>query len=122
MRALCAGDIASYHVTMGEAAMLYERGGDLRNACNAECNLGFCRAELGVWDDAEAVLRCASLARARRLGLISVEYNALHNLGYVLFRLGRVEEARARSRATAPASSKRKATAEQQAVRACTSR
>ncbi|HEX4516379.1 MAG TPA: tetratricopeptide repeat protein, partial [Polyangiaceae bacterium] len=94
MRALCAGDIARYHVTMGEAAMLYERGGDLRNACNAECNLGFCRAELGVWDDAEKVLR-ASLARARRLGLLSVEYNALHNLGYVLFRLGRVEEARA---------------------------
>jgi serine/threonine protein kinase/tetratricopeptide (TPR) repeat protein len=94
MRALCAGDIARYHVTMGEAAMLYERGGDLRNACNAECNLGFCRAELGVWDDAEKVLR-ASLARARRLGLISVEYNALHNLGYVLFRLGRIEEARA---------------------------
>jgi serine/threonine protein kinase/tetratricopeptide (TPR) repeat protein len=94
MRALCAGDIGRYHGTMGEAAMLYERGGDLRNACNAECNVGFCRAELGVWDDAESILR-ASLARARRLGLISVEYNSLHNLGYVLFRLGRIDEARA---------------------------
>jgi tetratricopeptide (TPR) repeat protein len=93
MRALCSGDIGSYHTTMGEAATLYERGGDLRNACNAQCNLGFCRAELGAWNEAESVLR-ASLARARRLGLISVEYNALHNLGYVLFRLGRIDEAR----------------------------
>jgi tetratricopeptide (TPR) repeat protein len=93
MRALCVGDIGRYHVTMAEAAMLFERGGDLRNACNAECNVGFCRAELGIWNEAEEVLR-ASLARARRLGLISVEYNALHNLGYVLFRLGRIDEAR----------------------------
>ena len=93
MRALCAGDLASYNASMGEAATLYERGGDLRNACNAECNLGFCRAELGAWDEAESVLR-ASLDRARRVGLISVEYNALHNLGYVLFRLGRIDEAR----------------------------
>ncbi len=94
MRALCAGDIASYRAAMSETAILFERGGDLRNACNAECNVGFCGAELGVYAEAEPVLRDA-LARARRLGLTAIEYNALHNLGFVLFRLGRIEEARA---------------------------
>jgi len=94
MRALCGGDLASYHDAMSEAATLFVRGGDVRNACNAECNLGFCRAELGAWDEAESALR-ASITRARRLGLTAVEYNALHNLGYCLFRLGRIEEARA---------------------------
>jgi tetratricopeptide (TPR) repeat protein len=94
MRALCGGDLAAYHDAMSEAATLFARGGDVRNACNAECNLGFCRAELGAWDEAETVLR-ASITRARRLGLTAVEYNALHNLGYCLFRLGRIDEARA---------------------------
>jgi serine/threonine protein kinase/tetratricopeptide (TPR) repeat protein len=93
MRALCAGDLGAYHAAMTEAASLFERGGDERNACNVECNLGFCLAELGAYAEAETILR-ASVARARRLGLGGVEYSARHNLGYAVFRLGRFEEAR----------------------------
>ena len=36
-----------------------------------------------------------SMTRARRLGLFTVQYSAMHNLGYALLRLGRGDEARA---------------------------
>jgi tetratricopeptide (TPR) repeat protein len=100
MRALCAGDIGGYHAAMTEALSLFERGADPRNACNVECNLGFCLGELGAYAEAEKVLR-ASVARARRLGLGGVEYSARHNLGYAVLRLGRLEEAREIERACA---------------------
>ncbi len=97
MRALCAGDIAGCRGGMADAADLFGRAGDLRNVCITESNLGFCNAELGAYAEAEAVLR-ATVARARRLGIFAVEYSAMHNLGYALLRLGRVEEARAMER------------------------
>jgi len=77
-----------------EAALAsYEQAGDLRGACLTLSNVGFVRAALGAFPEAEEALRRA-LVSAERMGLATVAALARHNLGGVLAVLGRLDEAR----------------------------
>jgi tetratricopeptide (TPR) repeat protein len=74
------------------AAERFVEAGDERNACNARVTVGFAEMDMGAYEPAEIALRDA-LAAAERLGLPNLEAYAKHNLGLVLSRTGRVEEA-----------------------------
>ncbi len=77
-----------------EAALSFERAGDLRHACEMRMGLGVAYREIGAQAEAERALREA-LATAERLGLTTVGAVALHNLGLVLAQRGALAEARA---------------------------
>jgi tetratricopeptide (TPR) repeat protein len=71
----------------------FERGGDLRGACQTQSNVGFIHAQLGDFVLAEHALRRARDG-AQRMGLWTIFALADHNLGAVLWALGRLDEAR----------------------------
>ncbi len=91
-RAIRDGRPAEYAERLVLAAELAEAAGDLRQACSANANRGYGLLELGVVDEAEAVLRRV-LHDAERLGLRHVAANARQNLGWALHRLNRWAEA-----------------------------
>ncbi len=92
-RALLVGDLGRYLEQLDLAVRAFEVAGDVREAASERANLGFARAELGMFADAEASLREA-LAGAERLGLRHVVGAAQQNLGAVLFRSGRPDAGR----------------------------
>jgi hypothetical protein len=75
-----------------EAALSFERAGDLRRACEMRSGLGAAYRELGAQAEAERALREA-LVTATRLGLSNVRAVALHNLGPTLAQRGALAEA-----------------------------
>jgi len=92
-RALLSGDHGQYLEQLELAVRAFESAGDVREAASERVNVGFAQTELGLYDEAEAVLRDA-LAGAERLGLRHVIGVAQENLGAVLFRKGRPDAAR----------------------------
>jgi tetratricopeptide (TPR) repeat protein len=93
-RAMAAGDSAG-NIEHGEAAAAaLERIGALRDLCSTRANLGSAYADLGRYDQAEALLRAAK-ATAEQLGLRGTSALASHNLGRVLARRGKLADARA---------------------------
>ncbi|AUX24016.1 protein kinase [Sorangium cellulosum] len=92
-RAMAGGDPGACLAGFEAALAAFEQAGDRRNACWARNNLGFCYAELGDFEGAEAALR-AALSDAERMGLSDARLGVLHNLGPVLAHRGLVEEAR----------------------------
>ncbi len=78
----------------GVAAASFAAAGNLRHALREQGNLGYVYLLAGSYALAERVLREA-LDAATRMGLRSVEATARQNLGLVMARLGRLEEARA---------------------------
>ncbi len=91
-RALVSGDPGTHLQSMLITADRFVEVGDERNACNARVTVGFAQMDMGAYEPAEVALRDA-LAAAERLGLPNLEAYAKHNLGLVLSRTGRVEEA-----------------------------
>jgi tetratricopeptide (TPR) repeat protein len=92
-RAICGGDPASGVDIAAEAAELFERSGDLRNACNMRGDTAYAQVELGAYQEAKATLG-EVISLSARLG--SLHYPATvakHNLGMVLARLGALDEA-----------------------------
>jgi len=84
------------HAEAAERA--FRLAGDQRNACMMAGVRGFALSELGAYEDAESALRDV-IASAERLGLPLVVANARSNLGVVLLRLGRADEAESIERA-----------------------
>ena len=74
-----------------DAVDRFERAGDLRNACVKLERSGYARMDLGLYDEADKLLRQA-LERAQALGLNDVAATARTNLGLTLGRLGQWEE------------------------------
>ncbi len=92
-RALMAGDPAGYLRLEQEAALAYERAGDVRNACLARANAGYAAVEMGAYADAEQSLR-ETLAAAEKMGLSAIAAGARQHLGRALGMRGIVAEAR----------------------------
>jgi tetratricopeptide (TPR) repeat protein len=93
-RALHEGRPEAHLVQQRAAEAAFAEGGDARNAVGRQVAVGFAEAELGLFAEAEVTLR-AALAAGDRLGLFNITVRAQNNLGHVLGRLGRLEEARA---------------------------
>ncbi|MFT3769708.1 MAG: protein kinase [Minicystis sp.] len=93
-RALHEGRPEEHLVQQRAAEAAFAAGGDARNAVGRQVAVGFAEAELGLFAEAEATLR-AALAAGDRLGLFNISVRAQNNLGHVLGRLGRLDEARA---------------------------
>jgi len=93
-RAAQAGDIARYLRLSESARAAMERAGDLRAACVQAGNVGDAYAGLGMFAEAERVLRETRDA-ADRMGLRSIATSARTNLARAVAQQGRSEEARA---------------------------
>jgi len=94
-QAICGGDPAAGVESATRAAELFERAGDLRNACVQRGDLAYAQVELGAYEQARSTFR-EVLAVAERLGrLWHASATAKHNLGMVLARLGEYGEAQA---------------------------
>jgi len=88
------GDLSAAVVACEGLHDLFTRVGDLRSACSYHSNAGLALVELGAYERAEATLR-RSLAEADRLSISAGSQSIVANLGAVVFRLGRPDEARA---------------------------
>jgi hypothetical protein len=97
-RATLAGDVGAALHEQKTRLALFERANDRRRACIASNGVGYAEARVGDDAGAESTLRRA-LADSRAMGLPGVEAAVLHNLGPVLARLGRRDEAEAAERA-----------------------
>jgi tetratricopeptide (TPR) repeat protein len=92
-RAICGGDPGSGIEYARIAAELFERAGDLRNACVQRGDLAYAQLELGAYDQARRTLEDV-IARSERLGRLHYAGAAAkHNLGLVLARLGAFDQA-----------------------------
>ena len=92
-RALYGGQTLAYQRLSQEAAAASEQAGDYRLTAVQRHNAGHASLELGAWEDAERELSLV-LTLSERLGLANVYASAKNNLGAVLGRLGRFDEAR----------------------------
>jgi len=90
--ALDGGDVGTFHELNVEAVTEFECAGDARWACHARVNLAFARMELGMYAEAAEQL-AAVLVEAGRMRLPLVCAAARHNLGWVLGRLDRLDDA-----------------------------
>jgi tetratricopeptide (TPR) repeat protein len=93
-RSLVVGDVSGYLALMEASRASFEEVGNLRDASIQAVNVGYAQMQLGVYDEAERVLRGA-LATVERLGLPDVALTAKHNLGLALGHQGKLDEARA---------------------------
>jgi tetratricopeptide (TPR) repeat protein len=93
-RALRDGDLGMCHALDSKIVECFTLVGDLRHACQQRAYVGYDELILGAFAQAEVSLREA-IAIAERMGLYQVTAQAQHNLGLVLCRLGRLDEARA---------------------------
>jgi tetratricopeptide (TPR) repeat protein len=93
-QALEAGDPASFVEHMQAAAIDYVSAGDPRRAAAQRGDVAYGHALLGAYEKAERALR-DNLVEADRGGLRHIAAVAQNNLGMVLGRLGRLDEARA---------------------------
>ncbi|HTL35054.1 MAG TPA: protein kinase [Kofleriaceae bacterium] len=92
-RALRAGDMAAALMLDQKVEQCFTEVGDLRQACRQQVSVGYGQLMIGANADAERSLR-ESIAIAARIGLPQVTTQAQHNLGLVLARIGRFDEAR----------------------------
>jgi tetratricopeptide (TPR) repeat protein len=92
IRAANAGDLGAALTWLEAALAGFERTGDERDAAVVRSNLGFVLAELGDFARAEDALR-AVVAAGDRMQIADLTVGALHNLGRVLTRRGRLDEA-----------------------------
>ncbi len=109
-RASFTGDAGAYLETEQTAAELFERAGDLRNACMQRGHVGYACLEIGAYAEAEHWLRGA-LAVGEQMGLSSVVATAKHNLGRALWHQARYDEGAIRRARGAATRSRRRATA-----------
>ncbi|MGZ3452162.1 MAG: serine/threonine-protein kinase [Polyangiales bacterium] len=92
-RAICGGDPGSGVDIAARAAELFERAGDLRNACNQRGDMAYAQVELGAYQEAKHTLG-EVIALSARLGSLNYPATvAKHNLGMVLARLGALDAA-----------------------------
>src|SRR6185436_13316079 len=75
---------------MSEALACFEEVGDMRRGAAAHGSIAYYGMVLGRWEDAEQGLR-RTIELAGAAGNRGVEGFALHNLGYVLARLGQTD-------------------------------
>jgi serine/threonine protein kinase/tetratricopeptide (TPR) repeat protein len=92
-QSLYAGDIATFFRLADASLQSFEQAGDLRNACGRRLKMGWARALVGAYGEAERELRDV-VSSADRMGLYSLSTLACQKLGMVLARQGRLEEAR----------------------------
>jgi tetratricopeptide (TPR) repeat protein len=92
-RAFRHGDFGACLVLDSRVAECFTAIGDLRHACQQRANVGYDEMMLGASARAEASLTEA-IAAATRIGLHQVTTQAQHNLGLVVLRQGRIDEAR----------------------------
>jgi tetratricopeptide (TPR) repeat protein len=92
-RALREGDQAAAMLLDAAAEDCFTAVGDFRHACMQRANVGYGEMTLGAFARAERSLREA-LTNATRIGLPHVISQAHHNLGLVLARQGKLDEAR----------------------------
>jgi tetratricopeptide (TPR) repeat protein len=92
-RALHDGDHAASLLLDQKVEQCFTAVGDLRQACRQQASVGYSQMILGANVAAERSLRNA-MSIATRIGLHQVTTQAQHNLGLVLARLGRIDEAR----------------------------
>ena len=92
VRAWRQGDTATAHAALSRALYELESLGFDRQAAGLRGNLGTACNELGLYDEAMALLD-ETVREAARLGLVRVEAAAWHNLGHTLLRIGRLDEA-----------------------------
>jgi tetratricopeptide (TPR) repeat protein len=91
-RGLVDGDPVLYLEKTRESAELFRRAGDERNALTFQTSVGFALIGLGCYERAESTLREALLG-ADRMNLTLTRAIALHNLGFAVAALGRLDEA-----------------------------
>jgi tetratricopeptide (TPR) repeat protein len=89
--AMLDGDMGACILLMSSAARHFIAAGDLRQACVEDGYVGYGYLDLGVFDEAERVLR-ECIGRAERLGLPHVVASAGHNLGLACAMQGKLEE------------------------------
>jgi tetratricopeptide (TPR) repeat protein len=92
VRAAHGGDVGRFLVHLEAAVAAFERAGDRRNAGLERPTVGWCFAEIGMFERAEQILVDA-LALAGELGAQQTITYAQVNLGYVLGLRGRDDEA-----------------------------
>ncbi|HSN25013.1 MAG TPA: AAA family ATPase, partial [Kofleriaceae bacterium] len=92
-RSLRDGDLGQCHALDSKIVECFTIVGDLRHACQQRAYVGYDELVLGAYPQAEVSLREA-IGIAERMGLHQVTAQAQHNLGLVLARLGRLDEAR----------------------------
>jgi tetratricopeptide (TPR) repeat protein len=88
------GDVGACLAHELAAAEVYAKAGDTRRLATQRIHVGYAQAQLGDFAGAERTLREA-LFGTRQLGLSAMAAAAEQNLGFVLGRLGRADEARA---------------------------
>jgi tetratricopeptide (TPR) repeat protein len=91
--AMLDGDMGACVLLMTSAARHFIAAGDLRQACVEDGYVGYGYLDLGVFDEAERVLR-ECIVRAERLGLPHVVASAGHNLGLACALQGKLDEGR----------------------------
>lgn len=93
-RATFDGDVGACLAHELAAAEVYAKAGDTRRLATQRIHVGYAQAQLGDFAGAQRTLREA-LFGTRQLGLAAMTAAAEQNLGFVLGRLGRADEARA---------------------------
>jgi len=95
LRAAHAGDVATFLARLEAAVEAFERAGDFHNVRLERTTIGWCWAEIGDFEKAEALVR-ANMDECVRAGAQQAITYAKVNLGYVLaHRPGSRDEARA---------------------------
>jgi tetratricopeptide (TPR) repeat protein len=92
-RALRDGDLGGCHALDSRVVECFTLVGDMRHACQQRAYVGYDELMLGAYAQAELSLREA-ITVAERMGLHQVTAQAQHNLGLVLCKLRRLDEAR----------------------------
>jgi tetratricopeptide (TPR) repeat protein len=91
-RAMVQGDLGALLDYGRRSVLAFDEAGDLRSATLMRTNIAWVYAEVGAYDQAEEPLR-AAMSAAARLGLPAVVAAAKQNLGLVLARVGKLDEA-----------------------------
>jgi eukaryotic-like serine/threonine-protein kinase len=97
-RAGVGGDMARYLELTAVATSTFAAAGDTRSRVNQQTNLGYGHLELGLFEEAQALLGDV-IAEADRMGLYSVAEVARQNMAWALARTGALDEACRRQRA-----------------------
>ncbi|MCX4243533.1 serine/threonine-protein kinase [Paraliomyxa miuraensis] len=92
VRAAHGGDVGRFLVHLEAAVAAFERAGDRRNVSLERPTVGWCFAEIGMFERAEEIL-VEALALAEELGARQTITYAEVNLGYVLGHRGRLDDA-----------------------------
>lgn len=92
VRAAHGGDVGRFLVHLEAAVAAFARAGDRRNVSLERPTVGWCFAEIGMFERAEEIL-VEALGLAEELGARQTITYAEVNLGYVLGHRGRLDEA-----------------------------